>query len=293
MALTDKLNAIADAIREKTGKQDQMTLSQMPEEISQIAATGGGVTLPELTNPASATDLALDKQLIGPDGNVVTGTLNEIGEGQLLGANQNARLIASGTNVYITGETTGEGIIRPGASCRIRVPASEFGDAAVEDVAKGKTFTSAAGLLMEGTLEVGGGASDGSSGIYMGKITLAEYNGTLTIPHNLGTTDILYAAAWCESFGDNPTPAGGTICKMWAKTDIPTRRGGNGFCTGYGWSATNNYADGNHPNATGYEMIEITDENTVVLPRMASGNTSGYYAGITYTVFVIAANVEV
>ena len=40
MALTDKLSAIADAIRSKTGKTGQLTLAQMPGEIASI--TGGG-----------------------------------------------------------------------------------------------------------------------------------------------------------------------------------------------------------------------------------------------------------
>lgn len=39
MALTDKLTAIADAIRDKTGKTNTMTLDQMPTEIENI---GGG-----------------------------------------------------------------------------------------------------------------------------------------------------------------------------------------------------------------------------------------------------------
>jgi hypothetical protein len=43
MALTDKLKAIADAIRSKTGKSDKLTLSGMAEEIS--ALTGGGTNL--------------------------------------------------------------------------------------------------------------------------------------------------------------------------------------------------------------------------------------------------------
>lgn len=38
MALTDKLVAIADAIREKTGKTDKMTLNQMAVEIDEIAS---------------------------------------------------------------------------------------------------------------------------------------------------------------------------------------------------------------------------------------------------------------
>lgn len=41
MALTNKLSAIGDAIREKTGKTDLMTLDEMPVEIASIT-TGGG-----------------------------------------------------------------------------------------------------------------------------------------------------------------------------------------------------------------------------------------------------------
>ena len=41
MALTDKLTAIANAIRAKTGKTESLTLEQMPTEIESIA-TGGG-----------------------------------------------------------------------------------------------------------------------------------------------------------------------------------------------------------------------------------------------------------
>lgn len=46
MALTDKLSAIADAIRGKTGKTDSLTLDQMPTEIANIQ-TGGGETFPQ------------------------------------------------------------------------------------------------------------------------------------------------------------------------------------------------------------------------------------------------------
>lgn len=42
MALTDKLKAIADAIRGKTGKTDGLTLDQMPGEIASIETGGGG-----------------------------------------------------------------------------------------------------------------------------------------------------------------------------------------------------------------------------------------------------------
>lgn len=46
MALTDKLAAIADAIRAKAGTTDTMTLAEMPDKISAIQTGGGGATEP-------------------------------------------------------------------------------------------------------------------------------------------------------------------------------------------------------------------------------------------------------
>jgi hypothetical protein len=57
MALIDKLNAIGDAIREKTGKTNKLTLDQMPSEIASIE-TGGGGTEPAnpIIEPLSVTE---------------------------------------------------------------------------------------------------------------------------------------------------------------------------------------------------------------------------------------------
>ena len=50
MQLTNKLTAIADAIRTKTGKTDTMTLEQMVTEISSISVgTGEGGSSGETT----------------------------------------------------------------------------------------------------------------------------------------------------------------------------------------------------------------------------------------------------
>lgn len=54
MALTDKLTAIADAIRGKTGKTDGLTLDQMPGEIAGIQA--GGASEQELLTKMLSLD---------------------------------------------------------------------------------------------------------------------------------------------------------------------------------------------------------------------------------------------
>lgn len=144
-------------------------------------------------------------------------------------------------------------------------------------------------LTLDGMVAaIAGIEAGGASGIYMAKITPASYLDKLTITHNLGTTNILYVAAWAETLGGIVPDGAATLAKFWARTDITTRRGGNGFSTGYGWSVANSYADGSHPNTEGYETLIVVDENTVQLPRVASGSSSGYYAGLTFTVFVIA-----
>lgn len=145
-------------------------------------------------------------------------------------------------------------------------------------------------------IQAGGGDAPGggASGVYIARITPAEnLTGMFPITHNLGTTDILYVAVWAESLGGiTPTDAN-TLCKMWAKSDIPTRRNGNGFSVGYAWSSANSYADTISPNTGAYETLRVKDANTIELPRAASGSSSYYLAGVTYTVIVIAANAEV
>ena len=64
MALTEKLTAVADAIREKTGGTDPLTLEQMAAEIAGIEAGGGGQwTADGIANrsqPAGTIDLTVD-----------------------------------------------------------------------------------------------------------------------------------------------------------------------------------------------------------------------------------------
>lgn len=73
MALIDKLSAIGDAIREKTGKDDLLTLDQMPGEIQAIETGGGG--LPEV-EPIVLTG----NQSYGCQGVVASAYINMFGD---------------------------------------------------------------------------------------------------------------------------------------------------------------------------------------------------------------------
>lgn len=67
------MTALADAIREKTGGADPLTIAQMTQEIRALE-TGGGVELPELDNPGGSGQLVEGYQMIDQNGKKVVGT---------------------------------------------------------------------------------------------------------------------------------------------------------------------------------------------------------------------------
>lgn len=62
-------------------RQNITNLQNLLEQVNALPeASSGGVTLPELSNPASTADLRADKELIDADGNVIIGTMTDNGE---------------------------------------------------------------------------------------------------------------------------------------------------------------------------------------------------------------------
>lgn len=72
MALTDKLTAIADAIRNKLGTTDTMTLDEMPDKIGGIE-TGSSVGFSQVT--ATSSSVIQDCTFFDSAGELVTGTM--------------------------------------------------------------------------------------------------------------------------------------------------------------------------------------------------------------------------
>lgn len=70
--VNEKMTAIADAIRSKTGGTDILTLDGMAEAINGIST---GTELPELTNPGTSSDLIYGKEFVNADGDKVVGTM--------------------------------------------------------------------------------------------------------------------------------------------------------------------------------------------------------------------------
>lgn len=149
---SEKLTAIANAIRAKEGSSDPIPANDFP---ARIAAIETGTQLPTLTNPGAASDLASGKQLIGQDGEIVTGTILERVSGASVASPGNSFYTAmSGSSLVEIGvqkNITQDVILRSGSEYTQYLSASQFGNATAADVAAGKTFTSTEGVKVTGT----------------------------------------------------------------------------------------------------------------------------------------------
>jgi hypothetical protein len=107
-----------------------------------------GKKLPTLTTPGVASDLASGKQLIGQDGEIVTGNVPVVTELSMTGTPS-----VSGSNLVIGRPSTMRVILPYQVPVEMDAPLTSLGDAAAADVASGKTFTSAAGVKVTGTAQ--------------------------------------------------------------------------------------------------------------------------------------------
>lgn len=149
---------------------EQELLIQQIQEALVGKSAGTGITLPTLSNPGAAEDLAWGKQLIGADGSVVNGTVY-VTDSNMVGL-KDYTAVGTGTSgdvSHICNEYkfTSSQLFRKGSGISINVPFEAYGSATAADVAVGKTFTSAAGLKVTGTAEksqptVGVGSHSGS-----------------------------------------------------------------------------------------------------------------------------------
>lgn len=106
------------------------------------------------SDTVTANDLAEGITAHGANGELVTGTIKE-GNPSRSGGTAS---YSSGITKLITIKSTAteDAIIRKDSIFSASAKASDFGDATVDDVAKGKTFTSYDGLKLTGTMESGG-----------------------------------------------------------------------------------------------------------------------------------------
>lgn len=122
--LIDLFTAIADAIRAKIGKEDDIPAQDFPSEIEGIE---GSETIEDCTRYESVyTSNVVTVQDAGAYVSVISDTPLPKCVGQRITENTGARIL---------------------------IDWDDFGDATAEDVRKGKTFTSSSGVKITGTME--------------------------------------------------------------------------------------------------------------------------------------------
>lgn len=172
------------------------------------------------------------------------------------------------------------------------MPSSHY--QAICDAVRAKTGDTA--VLKSGDLAaaITGISGGGVSGIYIAHVTPEVDSNKLTIKHNLGTTDILMAAAFAETIGEITPTANFVLGKYWAKTDVPVRYSSSGNTSNYDLTSTYNVsnanATGSVPTSTTY-WDYVIDNNTFEFNKSASAYK--FLAGVTYTVIIIASDAGV
>ena len=179
----------------------------------------------------------------------------------------------------------------------VRVPETDWQN--IVDAVRDKTGSTekmVSGVVASEIASIQSGGSGGVSGIYMAKVTPAEDIFDLEVKHDLGTTDILFAACFVEKLNSeaNSSMQNMAICRLWAKTEIPVRMTSTTQSPNYEVYYPFNYNNGEYKSGSGASpnkedlKSKILDENTFQFTRI--GEYQKFHTGFTYTVIIMAAS---
>lgn len=155
MSIQESINRVVGEVQTQTN-----LISQIKTVLADKAAGGGGAELPPLDDAvrASASDMAVGKQLYDDDGNLVEGNLpvwNSINW-----STPTAIFNDEEKKLTLRGDTGERKILNEGSSnATMHCAGNKLGNATIEDVRAGVTFTSENGLKLTGIASMSSGES--------------------------------------------------------------------------------------------------------------------------------------
>lgn len=197
--VNDMLTACANVIRNKTGKTAKIAGNDLPDAINEISSLN--------TSDATATanDVLKDKTFYA-NGEKLTGNVNTLSS--VLVNDPSLSFIQGGVRGSV--KSPSSGYINTNTSLNISLGANNLGNATAVDVVKDKTFTSANGLKVAGTLPyiTGNEMKTGHLSNYIGEQSTTQFY--IKYPHNTKKAYAVGSAVKCvfpkSDFG-NATPA--------------------------------------------------------------------------------------
>lgn len=206
------------------------------KKIKQVTYNGTEIPLRGYdTSDANVTkhDLPLDITAYGPNGKI-EGFVDTYGPNESVGCPFNSMTYnSSNKTITVKGDLGTPIMFRNGCSTTVSVGGDKFGDATAADVAKGKTFTSAAGLKVVGTAAGSSAADvtfdlynndfDALAVVYMANGTITQVTIPLSDHKGITTPEGSIVALIDQRFkGDtiDLVPTSGSITQGWRDSNI-------------------------------------------------------------------------